>query len=112
MEKKREDRKVDTHRIEIKKVLKYLGRQGYEFEGTRTHKHATECAADFQKEISYTDLDGNWVNDGKIKVSIQFEKRADYTNIEKDANGDEVYVGEEITFISAILDEIEDEQLH
>jgi hypothetical protein len=110
MEKEREARNADTNRIEIKKVLKYLCMQGYEFEGTieGTREHPDKCSADFQKEISYTDLDGNWINDSTIKVSIQFEKRADYANIEKDANGDEVYVGQGVTFISDILDEITD----
>ena len=62
------------------------------------------------KEISYTDTDGNWINDSGIKVSIQFEKRADYTNFEKNENEyeDDIYNGEPDTFIRGLIEEIKE----
>ena len=40
----------------------------------------------FQKELSYTDTCSNWINDSGIKVSMQFEKSADYKNFRKNEN--------------------------
>ena len=114
MDKAREARNVDTNRIEIKKVLNALLLDGYEYEGTREHAglYPEDIIADFSKELSYTDTAGNWINDSKIKVSIQFEKRADYAHIKKEANGDDVYVGNSGTFISDIIDEIKNETVN
>ena len=60
------------------------------------------------KEISYTDTDGNWINDSGIKVSIQFEKRADYKNFKKNEDEDDIYIGKPNTFITGLIEEIKD----
>ena len=113
MDKKEGFRKVDTNAIEIKRLLKYLLTKGYTFEGTREafdgkYNYPEESIASFSKELSYTDTDGNWINDSGIKVSIQFEKRADYKNFEKNEDEDDIYIGEPETFITGLIEEIKD----
>lgn len=113
MDKEESSRKVDTNIIEIKRLLNFLLTNGYEFEGTREaidgrYIYPDDAIASFSKEISYTDTDGNWINDSGIKVSIQFEKRADYTNFEKNEDEDDIYIGEPDTFITGLIEEIKD----
>ena len=113
MDKEESYRKVDTNIIEIKRLLNFLLTNGYEFEGTREaidgrYIYSDDAIASFSKEISYTDTDGNWINDSGIKVSIQFEKRADYTNFEKNEDEDDIYIGEPDTFITGLIEEIKD----
>ena len=113
MDKEEGSRNVDTNIIEIKRLLNCLLTNGYEFEGTREaidgrYIYPDDAIASFSKEISYTDTDGNWINDSGIKVSIQFEKRADYTNFEKNEDEDDIYIGEPDTFITGLIEEIKD----
>ena len=110
MDKKESFRKVDTNAIEIKRLLKYLLTNGYVFEATREafDGNSEEAIASFSKELSYTNTDGNWIGDSSIKVSIQFEKRADYKNFEKNEDEDDIYIGEPETFITGLIEEIKD----
>ena len=110
MDKKESFRKVDTNAIEIKRLLNYLLTNGYKFEGTQeaVDGNSEEAIASFSKELSYTDTDRNWINDSSIKVSIQFEKRADYKNFEKNEGEDDIYIGEPETFITGLIEEIKD----
>ena len=115
MDKEEGFREADTNMIEIKRLLNYLLTNGYEFEGTRDandgrYNYPDDAIASFSKKISYTDTDRNWVNDSGIKVSIQFEKRADYTNFEKNENEDEddIYNGEPDKFIRGLIEEIKE----
>ena len=111
MDKEEGFREVDTNMIEIKRLLNFLLTNGYEFEGTREaidggYIYPDDAIAGFSKKISYTDTDGNWINDSGIKVSIQFEKRADYKNFEKNEDDDDIYIGEPDTFITGLIEEI------
>ena len=110
MDKKEGFRKVDTNAIEIKRLLNYLLTNGYKFEGTQeaVDGNSEEAIASFSKELSYTDTESNWINDSSIKVSIQFEKRADYKNFEKNEGEDDIYIGEPETFITGLIEEIKD----
>jgi hypothetical protein len=113
MDKKERFRNVDTNAIEIKRLLKYLLTNGYEFEGIREafdgkYNYPEEAIASFSKELSYTDKDGNWINDSGIKVSIQFEKRADYEKFEKNEDEDDIYIGQPETFITGLIKKIKD----
>ena len=113
MDKEDGFRKVDTNMIEIKRLLNFLLTNGYEFEGTREaidgrYIYPDDAIASFSKKISYTDTDGNWINDSDIKVSIQFEKRADYENFEKNKDEDDIYIGEPDMFIKGLIEEIKD----
>ena len=113
MDKKEGSRKADTNMIEIKRLLNYLLTNGYEFEGTQEandgiYNYPDEAIAIFLKQISYTDTQHNWINDSGIKVSIQFEKRADYKNFEKNNDEDDIYTGDPETFITGLIEEIKD----
>jgi hypothetical protein len=113
MDKVSQIRGADTNMLEIKKIVDCLLKNGYEFEGTREVYHPRltypdEAVADFLKKIEYTNADGEFINDSEIKVSIQFEKRADYTNFIKDENEDNIYNGDTDAFIIDLIEEIED----
>ena len=113
MDKEEDFRKADTNMIEIKRLLNYLLTNGYEFKGTQKaidgrYNYPDDAIASFSKKISYTDTDGNWINDSGIKVSIQFEKRADYTNFKKNEDEDDIYIGEPNTFITGLIEEIKE----
>ena len=113
MDKKEGSRKADTNMIEIKRLLNYLLTNGYEFEGTQEandgrYDYPDVAISIFSKQISYTDTHHNWINDSGIKVSIQFEKRADYKNFEKNKDEDDIYIGEPETFITGLIEEIKD----
>ena len=111
MDKEEGSREVDTNMIEIKRLLNCLLTNGYEFNGTREaidgrYINPDEAIASFSKELSYTGMDHNWINDSGIKVSIQFEKREDYKNFEKNKDKDDIYIGEPDTFITGLIEEI------
>jgi len=115
MDKAIKFREADTNMLEIKKIVHCLVTNGYEFEGTREAddgrvSYPDDAIADFSKDLDYTDVVGNYINDSKLKVSIHFEKRADYTKFEKNKNEDkdDIYVGNPYNFISELIEEIQD----
>jgi hypothetical protein len=110
MDKHRYFREADTGILEIKKLLECLVSNGYEFNGTREavigrYSYPDDAIADFSKPLDFSDKDGNAINDGSLKVSIQFEKRSDYTNYEKNEDEDNIYVGEPEDFINGLVKE-------
>jgi len=110
MERSRQDRGPDTNMLEIKKIVDCLVRNGYEFEGTREavydrYRYEDDAIADFSKNLDYTDADGDYKNDSKIKVSIHFEKRADFENFKKNEDEDNIYVGDPDVFIIGLVEE-------
>ena len=72
------------------------------------YNYPDEAIAIFSKEISYSDKDSNQINDNSTKVSMQFEKRADYNKIKKNKNGDDIYIRNPDTFIKGLIEEIKD----
>jgi len=95
MDKHRYFREADTGILEIKKLLECLLSNGYEFNGTREavigrYSYPDDAIADFSKPLDFSDKDGNAINDGSLKVYIQFEKRSDYTNYEKNEDEDNI----------------------
>ena len=111
MDRPVQHRGPDTNMIEIKKIVDCLVRNGYEFEGTREavdgrYTYQDDAIADFSKKLDYTAEDGDYKNDSIIKVSIHFEKRADYTNFEKNEDEDDIYIGDPRRFISDLVEEI------
>jgi hypothetical protein len=70
------------------------------------YRYPNDAIADFSKELDYSDIDRNYINDSKIKVSIHFEKRADYTKFKKNKHGYNVYNGDPETFITDLIKEI------
>jgi len=110
MERSRQDRGPDTNMLEIKKIVDCLVRNGYEFEGTRQavygrDSYPDDAIADFSKKLDYNDADGDYKNDSEIKVSIHFEKRADFENLKKNQNKDNIYVGDPHVFIMGLVEE-------
>jgi hypothetical protein len=120
MDRPVEDRGPDTSMLELKKIVDCLVINGYEFEGTREaivgrYSYPDDAIADFKKDIDYTAEDGNYINDNEIKVSIQFQKRADYTNFThygidvNEREDDDEYIGDPDEFIRSLMgEEIQD----
>lgn len=109
------DKGPDTLQIEVNKVIEWLLKNGYENQGTGDVYHPREIYPDdavtyFEKDIDYTDITGNYINDSKMKVSIQFEKRADYKHKEEDEDGEPIYDREPYEFIEELINTIKDKQ--
>ena len=105
----------DTPQIELTKVLEWLIQNGYENEGTGDVYHPIylfpdDAATHFLKDIDYTDITGNYINDSKLKVSIQFEKRSDYKHMIDTEDGDREYDREPYEFIEELIDTIKEKQ--
>lgn len=108
MDKHRYFREVDTGIIEIQRLLDCLIKNKYEFHGTHDkYGYPDDAIAEFVKPLQFSDKDGNWINDGSLKVSIQFEKRADYTHFERDESEDNIYIGDSEEFITGLIRKIE-----
>jgi hypothetical protein len=110
MERSRQDRGPDTNMLEIKKIVDCLVRNGYEFTGTREavygrNRYEDDAIADFSKKLDYNAADGDYKNDSEIKVSIHFEKRADFENFKKNEDEDDIYVGDPDVFIMGLVEE-------
>lgn len=112
MDKHRFARGPDTGIIEIKRVLECLLSNDYEFEGTSEanrgmYHYADDAIADFTKPLDFTDTYGNPIRDGSIKISIHFEKRADYKHFEENEDEDEdnIYMGDTDEFIQGLIEE-------
>lgn len=114
MDKSERSRYSNTNMIQVKELLQFLVTNGYEFEGTREavdsryRRYPDDAIADFSKDIKYSEENGNYINDSKIKVSVHFEKRADYTNFKENEKGDNEYIGDPETFITGLIEEIKD----
>ena len=101
--------------LELKKIVDCLITNGYEFEGTISEviinrtSYPDDAIANFKKDIDYTAEDGNYINDNEIKISIQFQKRADYTNFKhfgidvNEREDDDEYIGDPDKFISGLI---------
>ena len=84
-------------------TIESIGKNGYKFEGTREADYGRDiypddAIADFLKKISLA-------NDNFLKVSIHFNKTADYKNFEKNEDGDNIYVGNQDEFIISLVEE-------
>jgi hypothetical protein len=98
---------------ELKKIVDYLETNGYEFEGIVNDRFVddNDAIADFNKKIVYYHPEIGWIRDNYIKVSIQFQKRADYKNFthygkdENDLEDDDEYIGDLDTFILGLMEE-------
>ena len=99
---------ADTNMLEVKKLLDCLVTNGYELEGIQEAglSDPNDAIAVFLKNLNYHDAYGHYINDSEIKVSIHFEKRADYTKIEKDEDDEIVYNGDPEDFITDLIKEI------
>lgn len=105
MDNRDDSKKADTNMIEIKRLLNYLVKNDYKFDEIEA-EYDNDAVAIFSKGLSYYDIDDDWVKDSGIKISIQFEKRADYTNFEKNEEDENIYIGKPDIFIRGLITEI------
>ena len=52
---------------EINKILRFLCINNYEYNREYSNK------VDFEKKISFTNTDGDWINERKLKITIEYE---------------------------------------
>jgi hypothetical protein len=87
-----EDRTAD---FEIKQILQCLKTNGYELEEIDDSEiiDGNVCAT-FSKEVPFSEMNGNYVNDSSITVTVDFDRRFDYKNIVEDEE-DGTYIYDE-----------------
>jgi hypothetical protein len=87
-----EDRRAD---FEIKQILQCLKTNGYELEEIDDSEtiDGNVCAT-FTKEVQFSEMNGNYVNDSSITVTVDFDRRFDYKNIVQDEE-DGTYIYDE-----------------
>jgi hypothetical protein len=100
---------MNANKMEIKQIVNMLINNGYEFDNIREamdnyYIYPNDAIAIFSKKLSYSDTNGDYINDSGIKISIQFEKRADDEHFEINEDGDNIYVGDVNTFIQSLID--------
>jgi hypothetical protein len=104
------DRKEDTGKIELERIIKFVKENNYNF--TKTYDSKTNRAysiVEFEKEITYSEKSGNWINDRHIKIMIEFDNDFDYKNITENEDGDHIYNSEKrYNFIEKLIDKTYD----
>ena len=115
MDKPRELRGPNTPQIELVHILTWLIKNGFEMENVTEVYHPRYTYPDnavvhFKKGIDYSEESGNYINDSSMKVSIQFEKRADFKHIIDTEDGDQEYDREPDVFIDELVKKIQKKQ--
>jgi hypothetical protein len=78
--------------IELQRILKCMKENKYDYTDSLDQGEFTGCyKLDFVKEIMYSDKEGNYINDRRIKVTIEFDTSYDLNTNYKDKNGDFKY---------------------
>ena len=102
------DREVngkDTGKIELENIINCLKENHYVFEDLEEAHMEGSMVANFEKNIKYSDKDGNYINDRFIKIKIEFDSDFDYKNDYTDRNGDLVFNRDKgIKFIEKLFD--------
>jgi hypothetical protein len=79
----------DTGIIELQRILKCMKENKYDYTDSLDKGEFGGCyKLDFVKEIMYSDKLGNYINDRRIKVTIEFDTSYDHENEYKDKKGD------------------------
>ena len=80
----------DTGKIELKRILNCMKENKYhQSDSLDAGEYAGCYKLDFIKEIMYSDKEETYINDRRIKVTIEFDTSYDYkTEYNKDRNGD------------------------
>lgn len=86
----------DTGKIELQRILNCMKENKYNYTDELEKGKFDGCYnLIFEKEIMYSDKDGTYINDRRIKVSIEFDTSFDYKNeYVKDRRGDFNYNNE------------------
>jgi hypothetical protein len=80
--------------FEIRQILQCLKTNGYELEDVEdSDEMEGMMRAIFKKDVGFSEMDGNYVNDAFIKIKIDFDSRFDYKNNVKneDEEGEIIY---------------------
>jgi len=99
----------DTGKIELERIIKCMKENKYEYIDSLDQGEVNGCYnIHFIKEIKYSDKEGTYINDRRIKVTIEFDTSFDYKNDYKDKHGDFNYNNENADnvyyFIQHIID--------
>ena len=95
----------DTGKIELERIINCLKENHYEFEDLEESRYQGFMVANFKKDINYSDIEGNYINDRHIRITIEFDSDFDYNNTYKDREGDFVFDSEKgEQFIQQLLD--------
>jgi len=71
--------------LEMEKIIHCLRRNGYKLTGVGESDEQQDFGvATFEKEIEFSDAQGNSINDTPITVNITFDPRMDYTHLYED----------------------------
>ena len=115
------DRGPATQLIELKQIVGFLIKNGYEFQRTREARYILrneagdgfdklwyqyDFIADFKKCIPFTDSEGDWYTDHEMIVSIHFASDTDYENMDVDENGYFIYLGDPTAFINKVIESV------
>jgi hypothetical protein len=87
----------DTGKIELERILNCMKENKYDYTDSLDEGEFGGCyKLNFVKEIMYSDKKGNYINDRRIKVTIEFDTSYDYKNkYNKDKKGDFDYENDE-----------------
>jgi len=89
-------RRENTGKLEMSKIIQFLIENDYKYEnnvfGCFYHNYSV---AEFNKNISYSDKNGNWINDNHIKISIEFNDDFDCENIDDNKENEDIDDNEE-----------------
>ena len=91
MNKHHYHRKEDTGKIELQKIMIFLNNNNYHYQNIYESTIQGYSIGEFKKHISYTDKEGNWINDRYIKIYIEYHDDYDYEHNNKDKNGENVF---------------------
>jgi hypothetical protein len=82
----------DTGKIELERILNCMKENKYNYTGSLDEGEYSGCYnLIFEKEIMYSDKEGTYINDRRIKVTIEFDTSFDYNTNYKDKNEDFEY---------------------
>jgi hypothetical protein len=85
----------DTGKIELQRILNFMKENKYDYTDSLDAGDFGGCYnLIFEKKIMYSDNEGTYVNDRRIKVTIAFDTSFDYKNEYRDEKGDFIYNSE------------------
>lgn len=82
----------DTGKIELQRIINCMRENNYEYIDSLDKGDFYGCyKLNFVKEIKYSDKEGTYINDRRIKITIEFDTSFDYKSEYTNTNGDFIY---------------------
>ena len=82
----------DTGEIELQRIIIFMKENKYEYIELLDQGEFDGCYnLHFKKDIMYSDKEGTYINDRRIKVTIEFDTSFDYKTEYNNMNGDFIY---------------------